>query len=180
MGTTYCSICGRSFNDNFEIVNHYRTVHYQEYGDVADTKAIKDAKNKVKGAVIVGIISGIITGIAALAGIAEFGKWNLLDAALIFGLVFGIYKNNRACAIILFVYWIIDKLTQVFTEDVNFISLIVAVVISVYYWNGIRGTFECRRCLGEAKRKLSQVAKLGISISESDPVSGETDNKSHL
>jgi hypothetical protein len=180
MAIIYCSICGRSLNGKFEILNHYKTVHYQQYVDVADTTAIKSAKKKIKGAIVAGIISGVITTILALAGTGEFGKWNLLDSALIFGLVLGIYKNSRACAVILFVYWIISKLIQVYTIEINLIWLIVSIIISVYFWKGIMGTFEYRRCLGETIRQLSQLANLNITISDNNSVGGEIDNKNQL
>jgi hypothetical protein len=159
MSIIYCSICGMSFDDEFKILQHYETIHHQQFINTLSPQEVLDAKTKTKSAAIAAIISGIITTILALLEIAGMDRWNLLDAAFTFSLAIGIIKNNRACAVILFIYWIISKLMQVVSSEINFIWLIVAIIFAVYYWKGIVGTFTLQRYSMEVKKQISQVGR---------------------
>ena len=71
---------------------------------------IRKADMAIKIAWIAGIVCGVTTVIFSLLNLLGFNEWNLLDAGIIFGLSFGVYKKNMACAVILFIYFVVNLL----------------------------------------------------------------------
>ena len=108
---------------------------------------MEKANSAIKSAWIAGAISGVITLILALIGAFGYDLWSLIDAFLILGLSFGIYKKNRACAVILFVYWIGAKISQMWElgaqgQPAGLIGVLpIAILFGYYFFQGIRGTF---------------------------------------
>ena len=107
---------------------------------------IEKANNAIKSAWIAGVISGTLTLILSLIGAFGFDLWNLIDAFLTFGLTFGIYKKNRACAIILFIYFVGDKIFALIQSPATAATGIpMALVFGYFFFQGIRGTFAYHR-----------------------------------
>jgi hypothetical protein len=112
---------------------------------------IEKANKAIRIAYIYGIILGTITlivGLLSLAGLItnsgtyEFDLWNLLNAPLIFGLAFGIYKKNRVCALIMFVYFIAARPGCIIyvIQECNIITFFLTILFIYAFIQGIRGT----------------------------------------
>ncbi len=156
MSKIFCTECGKAFDGEFALSYHRKLVHsiddsHVDYTNELITADMEKANRRVKGAVIAGIISGVITLIFTFIGANGFSLWNLIDAALIFGLTFGVYKKNRTCAIALLAYWIFDKLYQLSTMDTNIVWWGVVGVFTGYYIQGIMGTFSYQKQVKEIK-----------------------------
>ena len=100
---------------------------------------------KIKHAWVAAVISGCITLVATLVAmsgtdILGFSAWELIDVALIFGLAFGIYRKSRACAVIMFVYFIASKIL-IMMETGRATGIFMAIIFGYYFWQGIAGTF---------------------------------------
>ena len=118
------------------------------------TKELEQANQKVVTAVGAGIVSGVITTIVALFHLFGFDSWALIDAFIIFGLTFGIFKKNRACAIILLVYWVIDKISQMAAGGMTggisgaLGALPGLIIFGPLFFQGILGTFAYHKLAG--------------------------------
>ena len=126
------------------------------------------ANKKIKGAWIAGIFSGSITLFSTLVEVLNGGigilglnstRWNILDALLLYGLSFGIYKKNRLCAIALFTYFVFPK-TWMYVESGNYRVFIIAIVFAVFLFRGIIGTFAYRRLIEKKKRIYASLRNL--------------------
>jgi serine/threonine-protein kinase len=100
---------------------------------------------KIKHAWVAAVISGCITLVVTLVAmsgtdILGFSAWELIDVALIFGLALGIYKKSRACAVIMFVYFIASKIL-IMMQTGRPTGVPLALVFAYYFWQGIAGTF---------------------------------------
>jgi serine/threonine-protein kinase len=101
----------------------------------------KDVRNAVGAAIASGVITLIFTLVAmAGASFAGITGWNLLDVALIFGLAYGVSRRSRACATILFGYFIISKLMMM-VEHPTVAGLPLALIIGYYYAKGMMATY---------------------------------------
>jgi len=112
---------------------------------------LQKAENAIKGAWIAGIISGSITlfvTILAIVGVRifNFSAWTLLDVILVFGLAYGIYRKNRACAVILFIYFILSKIYMIIALGAV-TGLPVAILFAYFFFQGIRGTFAYHKIM---------------------------------
>jgi len=113
---------------------------------------IEKAEKAIKGAWIAGVISGSITllvAVLALVGVRifNFSAWTFIDVALVFGLAYGIYRKNRVCAVIMFVYFVISKIYMMFTVG-GLAGLPLAILFSYFFFQGIRGTFAYHKLKG--------------------------------
>ncbi len=149
MSQIYCPDCGQPFDGEFALHYHRRIAHNTEGKGHSTVNINPDdlekATKRIKGAVIAGIISGILTTIIALVGASEIGLWGLIDSTLIFGLTFGIHKKSRTCAVILLAYWIVSKLLQWDILTSSFIAIGIAGIFTGYFIQGILGTFAYNR-----------------------------------
>jgi len=102
------------------------------------------ANRAITSAWVSAVISGVLTAVASLFGILGLDRWSFIDAALILGLGFGIYKKNRGTAITLLLYWIVAKTVQ-FVQSPSAAMLPLAFVFGYYFFLGIRGTFAFHR-----------------------------------
>ena len=130
-------------------------------GEAQDMKWMKSIRN----AWIVGTICGVLTLLVTLISAAgvdipglDFDLWNLLDVLLIFGLIFGIYKKNRVCAILIFVYFVRSKVL-IWKESASVSGLSVAVIFGYYFLQGILGTFAYHRT-HESTHKEYKIIKI--------------------
>ncbi|HTY07646.1 MAG TPA: hypothetical protein VMF29_00645, partial [Candidatus Edwardsbacteria bacterium] len=77
-----------------------------------------------------------------------FSAWNLLDAALILGLSFGLYRNSRTCAVILFAYFVLSKV-MMWVQLGNVAGLPLALAFGYFFLMGILGTFAYHQAKGQ-------------------------------
>jgi hypothetical protein len=96
--------------------------------------------NAIRTSVVAGAVSGTITLIASLTGFGGLTPINLIDAALVYGLSFGIYKKSRVCAVIQFIYFLISKVLQ-FSQAGTLAGLPFALIFGFCFYRGVWGTF---------------------------------------
>jgi serine/threonine-protein kinase len=98
--------------------------------------------------IILAMISGTAVGIFGLYALAFIHLAEILggiytmiiNAALFFGLAFGIYKKSRTCAIMLFAYFTISQIfLRIETGQTS--GLFVSIIFIYFFWQGVSGTF---------------------------------------
>ena len=129
--------------------------------EVEASADMKKAKGNINMAVIAGVISGVITLIVSIIGVWGYDKWSLIDAFLVFGLAFGVYKKSRVCAIILFVGWVGSKIWMMVAQpEVILPSLVMTILFGFWFFRGIQGTFAYHRIIKAEEKQ-------GIPIEQS-------------
>lgn len=118
-----------------------------------------EANNAIKSAWIAGIIVGVIILAVSLIPNTPFGLWGLIEAFIYFSLTFGVYKKNRACAVIFFIYFVSFKIFQLIALG-EWKPGLLALVISIFLFQGIRGTF--------AYHKIAKAELMSKANSEMD------------
>lgn len=103
------------------------------------------AQKHIRNCWIAGLVSGGVTLLVALAALLGFSfmgfsAWNLLDAGLMLGLAYGIYRNSRVCAVLLFAYFVISKVIM-WVQFRNIAGLPLSLVFGYFFFMGILGTF---------------------------------------
>ena len=81
-----------------------------------------------------------------------YDAWLLIDAALLSGLAYGVWRRSRVCALLLLICGVANEVFLAFDETGHF-SLLRIVFIYFYF----RGTIQLVREHG--KREAPQVAK---------------------
>ncbi|NJK40455.1 MAG: hypothetical protein HC934_02135 [Acaryochloridaceae cyanobacterium SU_2_1] len=97
------------------------------------------ANQHIKNAWIAGIVTSVLTLVVAFSA-GEQGGFLLIDVVLAAGLSFGIYKKNRASALIMLIYFAISKILQL-SAAFNPLALLFGIVFLYLYAQGVRGTF---------------------------------------
>jgi serine/threonine-protein kinase len=127
---------------------------------VADRQVVpevpEEVLKKIKNAWVAGAVSSVVTlvmTLRAIAGNSVGGAdvWWLTDVALIAGLTFGIYRKSRACAVLMFVYFLISKGVQFAGGNIPVFGVLLAIFFLVFYFQGIQGTFAYRKALAAAQ-----------------------------
>lgn len=93
-------------------------------------------------------------------GKADFSNVPWWDVAIVLGLTIGIYLNNRACALFLFLFYALTKIYQwVQLESLRPLlpGIPVALLISYFLLQGVAGTARYH----ELKVLYSKDAKIG-------------------
>jgi len=115
--------------------------------DAVDFEAPPDVLKKIRNAAVAGAISGGLTLLLTVLTLGNvhlvsfINAWQFIDVALIAGLAYGIYRKSRACAVILFLYFVASKIMIVASTG-KASGLVLALVFFYYYALGIQGTFE--------------------------------------
>ncbi|HEX4147515.1 MAG TPA: hypothetical protein VHY20_00945 [Pirellulales bacterium] len=104
---------------------------------------------QIKWAWVCALITGGMTAVFALTNMLPGGNFLWIDVMLVMLLAFGIYRRSRACAVAMFVYFIISKLSLLST--MNAVAWIVAAGFGYCYFGGIRGTFAYHRLMRDAE-----------------------------
>jgi serine/threonine-protein kinase len=112
----------------------------------ADLEVPREILKKIRQAVIAAAISCAITTIFTLIAIAGtsvlgFTAWELVDVALIAGLAYGIHRKSRACAVLMFVYFVGAKIYMIM-QGGKPTGMVVALIFLYYYALGVQGTFQ--------------------------------------
>ena len=121
-----------------------------ERQDIESSPASKKfvAEEYITIALIMALISGVGTILISLAGFQGVDVWNLADAAIVFGLAFGMYKKSRVCAVFLLLYYLYNRyLLWIDFQDIKLFINITVILFSAGYILGLIGTFRYHRCL---------------------------------
>jgi len=108
---------------------------------------------KIRNAWIAGLVTGSLTLVLALFAIAGtsvlgYSAVELIDAGLIFGLTFGIYKKSRTCAVLMLVYFVASKILLMI-EAQSASGIVMGLLFTYFYTLGVVGTFQYHK-LGRA------------------------------
>src|SRR3989338_5453613 len=79
------------------------------------------------------IFSGCITTIYSLIGFQGLSSLNLLDAAITFGMAYGIRRKNRVCALIYFIFYIIGHLYLLRKVHLGTPGIIVFLLFTIFF-----------------------------------------------
>lgn len=127
-------------------INNPLTIRLSELNTPA--YLLKEAKAKIKLAWQAGMFSGVLTLILILLSLAGYrigwiDMWSLIDACLIFGLSFGVYKKSRVAAVVMLIYFLFNQIYFVieFKRAPGILSLLFLFI----YAQGIQGTFSYRK-----------------------------------
>lgn len=117
-----------------------------------EISTLDDAANATKQAAIAGAISGAVTLVFAVIAIANgralldgaITGWAVLDAAITFGLAYGVFRKSRASAVGLLAYYLLNQV--VLRAEVGWGSgLGMAVFFVFFFVQGVRGAFAYHR-----------------------------------
>jgi hypothetical protein len=91
---------------------------------------------------IAAAIAGLITLGLSLNGGLGLTRLNLVDAALLLGLAYGIYRHSRTCALLVFFYHVGNR-AFIYSHAQHVPAAIVAadLIFAALYVLGIVGTF---------------------------------------
>jgi hypothetical protein len=111
---------------------------------------LKKAQKAVRHAVRAGIVVAALTFIIVLVAISidskgtlsNFDAWNLFDVVIVLGLVYGIVRNSRASAVVLFVYYLFCIMYNAIGGTSGILG---ALVILIFLGRGIWGTYVVTR-----------------------------------
>ena len=78
---------------------------------------------------------GVVTAAAAILGDPGFGNWYLIDVGLSFGLAYGVYRKSRISAILLFAYFVTNRVSM------NSGFSVATVTYGVIFFLGVLGAF---------------------------------------
>ena len=67
--------------------------------------------------------------------------WNIVGAAFVCGMGFGIYKKSRVCAVLLFVLYLSSSILMLHTQDDIASKELVRIVFLYFFARGVIGTF---------------------------------------
>lgn len=113
----------------------------------AAAEADPDVQKKINEGFWSAIVCGSITLIAALlAGSVEAlaqvaSPWMIIDAALIFGLAFGIRAKSRAAATIMLIYFVGSKI-MMWVESGKPSGLVITGLFCYYFFRAMTATYE--------------------------------------
>jgi len=122
-----------------------RTYHNEATSDRerAGAAVIDDtmAERMVACGWIAAAIAGLTTLIFSLTSSFGLTHYNLVDAALLIGLAYGIYRRSRTCAVLALAYHILNRLMIFHARDVPPIAIVLTLMFAALYVLGIIGTF---------------------------------------
>lgn len=106
-----------------------------------------EVMRKIRGAWIAGCITTTLTlafGLFTLSvpGGQAIAIGQLVAAAIIGVLAFGIYKRSRTCAVLMVVLFVFDRWYMFQGTSFRVLPVLVACIFVYYYVNGAIGTFE--------------------------------------
>jgi hypothetical protein len=85
---------------------------------------------------------GAFTALLAVQGAQGLTRLNLVDAAIFFGLAYGIYRTSRICAIVALGYHLFNQYMLIVVQHarLNSAGLILALIFAAAFAAGIIGT----------------------------------------
>ena len=104
--------------------------------------SIEESRRHVRNACVAGLVSAGVTLVLSVGGLFGFTLWELVDAVLIVGLTYGIWKFSRICAVVMLAYFVIGRvMLWAQTGMPRSIGLLVALVFIYFYGQAVRATF---------------------------------------
>ncbi len=121
--------------------------------DIPELQAPAEIAKRIKGAWIAAIVWGVLTlavTLISMSGVEIGGAdaWNLLDAALIFALAYGIYRKSRVCTIVILLYFIGSQIWAI-VESGQPRGLLFALILTYYFFRGVQGVFQYREFVND-------------------------------
>ncbi len=112
-------------------------------GEGAGAVVIDDmmAERMVVGGWLAAAIAGLTTLVFALASSFGLNHYNLVDAALLLGLAYGISRRSRTCAVLALAYHILNRAMLYSARDVPPITTVITLIFAALYVLGVIGTF---------------------------------------
>jgi hypothetical protein len=91
---------------------------------------------------IAATIAGLATLVISLTASFGLTHYNLVDAGLLLGLAYGIYRRSRTCAVLALAYHILNR-TVLFMRmsDLPPITIVLTLIFATLYVLGVIGTF---------------------------------------
>jgi hypothetical protein len=92
-------------------------------------------------------LSGLLTGFFAYQSAAHLNPANFVDAALLLGFAYGIFRKSRICAILWLAYYVIDQiaLLTIMHAAVTPDGLAGTAIFVMLCLMGVIGTFAWQR-----------------------------------
>ncbi len=121
---------------------------------------LTDALKKIKTGWIMGVIVGILTFLIVTVvvvtntSIAGLNVFSYLDVVIVFGLSFGIYRNSRVCAVLMVMYYILNKIIMLASapSGPNAVGgILVPIFITIGFVQAAIGTFKYHELKAEAE-----------------------------
>lgn len=156
-------LCGLSFPSVIGTFKHHRinsdvivdpdraeTDIMENNETISHAMELKKAVKRIKIGWISGLISGSLTllftllateGMYYLEGHEDMNILYLLDVFLIFGLSFGMWRKSRACATIMFIYFVISKI-WFYAENGIGSESVFGIFYCYLYFLAVLGTFS--------------------------------------
>jgi len=121
--------------------------------------------NKIKGAWIAGIATSVLS--LGLVLFSIFGTplmgmnaWGLLDVVLLAGLTYGVFRRSRTCAILLFAFFLLNKILM-FMQSGTLAGAPLSLLVLLFFGRGIVGTFQYHRWKSENEPRTSNIVDGG-------------------
>ena len=131
----------------------------------------------VTAGIVLGVFTSLLTFMAAVGigvSVVRFSFWQVMNIAAVFGLTYGVHKKSRASAVVLFVYFVLDKtLALVILGQAS--GLLLFVAFAYFLFQGVRGTLAyhkvthpslCPKCGSGLSQGRTSCPSCGISILE--------------
>ena len=90
---------------------------------------------------IAAAIAGLTTLVFALTSSFGLNHYNLVDAALLLGLAYGISRRSRTCAVLALAYHILNRAMLYSARDLPPITTVITLIFAALYVLGVIGTF---------------------------------------
>jgi len=128
--------------------NPYAAPH-AAVAEAPEPRVPEEIAKQIRSAWIAAVVSGTLTlGFTLLAmsgnSMAGITAWNLVDVGLIFALAWGIYRNSRASAVAMLVYFIVSKIL-IMIEVGKPTGIVLSLIFIYYFYRGVQGTFAYRK-----------------------------------
>jgi serine/threonine-protein kinase len=117
---------------------------------VGDFEASAEIAKKIKGAWIAALVSAALTLVMILIAVGSgatfmgINAWAFVDIGIILGLAYGVYRKSRTCAVLLFTFFLVEKIAM-FASANRVGSVPIALAFIYLYGRGMVGTFQYHR-----------------------------------
>ena len=117
---------------------------------VAEIEPSAETARKIKGAWMAGLVSAGITLLFVLislgsgSAIMGINAWAFVDIGIFLGLAYGVYRRSRTCAVLLFLFFLLEKVAM-FASARSMGSVPIAIIFIYLYGRGMVGTFQYHR-----------------------------------
>ena len=106
----------------------------------AEHLKLKKFNKAIKGAWIVGVASGTIALIIFIGSLLGYNSVNMIEVIFPFGLIYGMYKQSRICAITLFLMSVMNSILLII-KGVNPLGIIISLLFTLFFAHCVYGTF---------------------------------------